>query len=139
MCKLAILTAAILALASAAQAQEAISTAGASGTPPTDETARQIERWLADSPAAHEQEDGVLAGLVGEPDRRIHGEVGMAIGTGGYRSAYISSVMPLGDNGTLALSIGQEKNSFRPYGYGFYGPGYGRGPALAPFDYGVAR
>lgn len=135
----AILTAAVLAVASAAHAQEAISTAGASGPPPTDETALQIERWLADSPAAQEQEEGVLAGLVGQPDRKIHGEVGMAIGTGGYRSAYISSVMPLGDNGTLALSIGQEKNAFRPYGYGFYGPGYGRGPALSPFDYGVAR
>lgn len=137
--RVAALTVAVLALASAAHAQEAISTAGASGTPPTDETALQIERWLADSPAAREQEEGVLAGLVGQPDRKIHGEVGMAIGTGGYRSAYISSVMPLGDNGTLALSIGQEKNAFRPYGYGFYGPGYGRGPAPSPFDYGIAR
>ena len=45
--RVAILTAAVLALASAAHAQEAISTAGASGPPPTDETALQIERWLA--------------------------------------------------------------------------------------------
>jgi len=137
--RVAVLTAAVLALASTVQAQEAISTAGASGTPPTDETARQIERWLAESPAAREQEEGVLSGLVGEPDRKIHGEVGMAIGTGGYRSAYISSVMPLGENGTLALSIGQEKNGFRPYGYGFYGPAYGRGTGLDPLGYGAVR
>lgn len=139
--RLTILTASILALAGAVQAQEAMSTAGASGNPPTDATARQIERWLADSPAAREQEDGVLAGLVGEPDRKIHGEVGVAVGTGGYRSAYINSVMPLGETGTLALSIGQEKNGFRPYGYyGAYGPGYGPGgPAFSPFDYRLAR
>lgn len=137
--RVAILTAAALALASAAHAQEAMSTAGASGTPPTDETSRQIERWFADSPAAREQEEGVLAGLVGEPDRKIHGQVGVAIGTGGYRSAYIDSVMPLGKTGTLALSVGQEKNGFRPYGYGL-GPSYWpRSPGMSSLDYDLMR
>jgi len=139
--RVAILTAA-LALASAAHAQEAMSTAGASGSPPTDETARLIERWLADSPAARAPEDGALTGLVEEPDRKIHGEVGVAIGTGGYRSGYITTVMPVGETGTLALTLGQEKNGFRrygygPYGYGPYGSGYWRGaPGFDPLDYG---
>lgn len=143
--RVAILTAA-LALASAAHAQEAMSTAGASGSPPNDETARQIERWLAESPAARQEDEGVLTGLLGEePDRKIHGEVGVAIGTGGYRSGYIHSVMPLGETGTLALTLSQEKNGFRPYGYGPYGygpygAGYWRGaPGFDPLGYGFMR
>lgn len=137
--KVAILMAA-LALGSAAHAQEAMSTAGASGSPPTEETARQIERWLSDSPAAREQHDDVLAGLVGEPERKIHGEVGVAVGTGGYRSGYISTVMPIGETGTLALMLGQEKNGFRGLGYGPYGAGPGRGqPGFDPLGYGLMR
>lgn len=133
--------AAALALAGSAQAEEAISTAGAAGAPPpATDTARQIEDWIASSPAAREGEDGVLADLVGPRDRKIHGEVGVAIGTGGYRSAYITSVMPIGETGTLALSVGQSKNG---YGYG-YGHGYGYGydrfdrPLLGS-DYGLIR
>ena len=129
---LAILTAALF-LAGGAQAEEAMSTAGAAGAAPPTDTARQIEDWIANSPAAREQEEGVLTGLVDPRDRKIHGEVGMAIGTGGYRSAYITSVMPVGENGTLALSLGQTKNS---YGYGY--DRFGR-PWGGPMDYGVIR
>ncbi len=136
--RLAILTAA-LALAGGAQAEEAISTAGAAGAPPAaTDTAGQIDDWIASSPAAREEGEGVLAD--GPRERKIHGEVGMAIGTGGYRSAYITSVMPIGETGTLALSLGQTKNGYG-YGYGYgYGHGYGRfdRPLLGP-DYGFIR
>ena len=100
-------------------------------------TEEQIQRWIAARERGQSFEEAVAAAPA--DDRQMHGMVEAGIGTGGYRSAYISSVMPLGDNGTLALSIGQEKNGFRPYGYGLYGPGYGRGPGLAPFDHGVVR
>lgn len=57
-----------------------------------------------------------------QPDRRPHGEVGVAVGTGGYRSIYGSTVMPLGKDGVLALSFENTQNN--PYYYG-YGYGYG--------------
>ena len=112
----AFLATTILLAAGAAQAQEAMGTAGASGTPPDNETSRQISDWIAASPAAREQEQSVLSGLTG-PDRQIHGEIGLAIGTNGYRSGYITSIMPLGDSGSLMLSLGQEKNGYYRYGY----------------------
>lgn len=155
------MAAGIIALAMAAggaQAQEVMATAGATGAPisdaiatepapappaaaaPLEDTAAQIQRWLTESPVNADDSDGQLLDLRRE-DRQMHGEVGVAVGSGGYRSAYITSVMPLGDNGTLALSFGQEKNArgyYRgAYGYPFgeslgYGlPGYyspGRGP-----------
>lgn len=35
----------------------------------------------------------------------IHGEFGFAIGTGGYRSAFGSAMVPLGDEGMAAFSF----------------------------------
>ena len=138
------MAAGIIALAMAAggaQAQEAMATAGATGAAPSDavasepaptppaaaapleDTAAQIQRWIADSPTNADDRDGQLLDLRRE-DRQMHGEVGVAIGTGGYRSAYITSVMPLGDKGTLALSFSQDKNA-RGYYRGAYGYPYG--------------
>lgn len=143
-----VVAAAALALsASLAEAQEAMSTAGASGPTPSQiaaaavadpaparrsdppiDTAEQIRRWLADSPAA--EADEALAER--EPrERKVHGEVGVAVGTGGYRSGYITSVMPLGETGTLVISLGQEKNGYRHYWNG--------GHAYGGIDYGLGR
>ena len=46
-------------------------------------------------------------------DGKIHGEVGVAIGTGGYRSTYGSAVVPLGDTGAAAFSFQTDRNNFR--------------------------
>lgn len=139
------MAAGIVALALAAggaQAQEVMTTAGATGAPvtaltaeqgpaevappavaPLEDTAAQIQRWLAESPSNPDDRDGQLLDLRRE-DRQMHGEVGVAVGTGGYRSAYITSIMPLGDKGTLALSFSQDKNA-RGYYRGAYGYPYG--------------
>jgi hypothetical protein len=122
--------------AGGAQAQEAMATAGATGAAipeasandapsapavaPLDDTAAQIQRWIAESPAR--SEDGQSLDL--RRDRQVHGEVGVAVGTGGYRSAYVTSVMPIGERGTLALSIGQSRNVPGLY-RGAYGYPYG--------------
>jgi hypothetical protein len=132
--------------AGAAQAQEVMTTAGAAGPPISEaaaeaiqaesppqnvaplDTASQIQRWLAESPPDL-GDDGQLLDL--RRDRQMHGEVGVAVGTGGYRSAYITSVMPLGEKGTLALSFAQERNA-RGYYRGAYGYPYGE-----PLGYGL--
>lgn len=134
----------VLAMAAGgAQAQEVMTTAGATGAPvaavtaetapaevaappavaPLEDTAAQIQRWLAESPTHPDDRDGQLLDLRRE-DRQMHGEVGVAVGTGGYRSAYITSVMPLGDKGTLALSFSQDRNA-QGYYRGAYGYPYG--------------
>lgn len=37
-------------------------------------------------------------------ERKIHGEMGIAMGSHGYRSIYGTTVIPLGETGTMALS-----------------------------------
>jgi hypothetical protein len=54
-------------------------------------------------------------GKVGLP---VHGEVGFAIGTGGYRSAYGTAVVPLANDGFAAFSF--ETNRFRPRDFRYY-------------------
>ncbi len=53
----------------------------------------------------------------GPPDGRIHGEVGVEVGTGGYRSTYGSAVVPLGDTGTAAFSFQTDRGRYRTRGW----------------------
>lgn len=60
----------------------------------------------------------------GMPQRRIQSEVAFGIGTNGYRELSASTLIPLGDEGFLALGFGHvEDNLPRRYHYG-------RGPAF---------
>ena len=62
--------------------------------------------------------------------RQIHGQVSVSVGTGGYRSAYVSSVIPVGENGLLGIAVGETNyGNNRVYGYGYDGYGY------APYGY----
>lgn len=125
-----LLSALLLALcAFPAAAEEAISTAAA-GAPPAAaaDTAAQIDRWTAEAPQP-------IDGPSIDQRRRIHGEVGVAVGTGGYRSGYLVGVMPLGETGSLTLAISQTRNG-RGYNYD---PGLdldptGPRPLLGPLD-----
>ena len=45
----------------------------------------------------------------GAGDRRVHGEMGVEIGTGGARSIYGTAVVPIGQNGVAAFSYGQAQ------------------------------
>jgi hypothetical protein len=62
--------------------------------------------------AARNAQDAAL-GLEPGRDRSIHGEMGVAIGTGGYRSMYGTAVVPLGDSATLGLSFEREQYNDR--------------------------
>jgi hypothetical protein len=42
----------------------------------------------------------------GEAGRPIHGEVGFEIGTGGYRSAFGTAIVPLAGDGVAIISLG---------------------------------
>ena len=47
------------------------------------------------------------------PDRKIHGEVGVEVGTGGYRAAYGTAVVPVGDTGMAAISVETDRGNYR--------------------------
>jgi hypothetical protein len=58
--------------------------------------------------------------------RQVHGEMGVSVGTGGYRSGYVSSLIPIGETGTLGVAVSQtDFGKHGGYGYGGYGGGYG--------------
>ncbi len=100
-------------------------------------TDEQIRRWLAaggDGPLPGEVAEAVDAGVY---DRRPHGEVTAAIGTGGMRAFGGSVTMPIGENGWLGLSYHEGHKLPWGYGYGGYGA-YGRGYSNfgANFSYG---
>jgi hypothetical protein len=56
-------------------------------------------------------------------DRRVHGEAGVAVGTGGYRSAYLAVSGPLGDRGYGGVAVGATRGRF-------YGPPFIPGDTL---------
>jgi hypothetical protein len=55
------------------------------------------------------------------PRPQIHGEVGFGIGTGGYRSAFGTAVVPLGNEGLAIISFDNTNFGSRnfPYDYGY--------------------
>ena len=84
-------------------------------------TADQISRWIGEGKGdARPVEQWADAWEEAAP-RKMHGEVSAGIGTGGYRDFAAAVSMPLGENGTLNLSVSQTKNAPWAYGYGPYG------------------
>ena len=43
----------------------------------------------------------------------MHGEVDLAVGTGGYRSAYVRSDFPVGKTGTLSVAVQDSRINLR--------------------------
>ena len=50
-------------------------------------------------------------------DGRIHGEMGVEVGTGGTRAMYGTAVVPLGTSGTAAFSFETGRSNYRRRGY----------------------
>lgn len=97
-------------------------------------TQEQIAAFLETSPAIERGEGlGGLAPADADSDtkRKIHGSAGVSVGTGGYRSAYVSTLIPIGETSTLGLAYSTTdfgKNAvYRPYDAYGYGYDEGRG------------
>jgi hypothetical protein len=102
-------------------------------------TQDQIAAWLAETPPIQRLDDGPsryaprprldVNGYPLDKDgkRQVHGEVGASVGTGGYRSGYVSTLIPIGETGTLGVAVSQTDFGKHGggYGYGGYGGGYG--------------
>ena len=70
----------------------------------TTSVADQIDAYLKSSPAL-EVSDDTPQGVVPSGDRKPHGEVSIGVGTGGYRSVYARTDLPLGENGRLSIAV----------------------------------
>jgi len=93
-----------------------------SQTPHGLTTAQQIDRWVGASDVVR-RPAGQDPFAFSRDDRKMHGEVFGAMGTGDY-SAFGGRVsIPLGETGRLDLSYSQSKNSPWGYGYGYGYPG----------------
>ena len=102
-------------------------------------TEEQVAAWTAHSPKISRgdqaSDDALWPADNAGGKRQVHGVASVSVGTGGYRSAYVSSFIPVGENGTLGIAVSQTDygNNAR-YGYGDpYGYGYGYS------DYGYRR
>ena len=127
----ALILAAVLAGAgtSRAQAPETVATAPAatSGAPPTAQAsvAEQIDTYLKTSPAAALPRENASGVTSGDEPRKVHGLVDVAVGTNGYRSAFVQSDIPVGKTGTLSIAVGESRFNGRvggAYG-GRFAPG----------------
>jgi hypothetical protein len=104
----------------------------ATASPSTD---AKIAAWIKDAPPADaaQDESGPEEAPPPEPDRRIHGEVGAAIGTGGYRSAYGIFNIPIGKSGEATVAIATGR------GRGVFGGSFIAAPGLVARPLGVSR
>ena len=117
----ALVVAAALAAAAPTWAAEpeAVATAPAAttGAPPNPDIAAQIDTYLKTSPALVLPRDGPGGVTAGDEPRKIHGLVDVAVGTNGYRSAYVRSDIPVGQTGTLSIAVGESRFKGRTGGY----------------------
>lgn len=99
--------------------------ATASADAPALSTAEQIDAFLKSSPVRDLPRDDAPDGVVPREDRKPHGEISVGVGTGGYRSIYGRTEIPVGENGRVSLAFENTRNG---YGRGYYGGPYGAGP-----------
>lgn len=87
-------------------------------------TDEQIDQWIAARSPDEKPYSSDSMRLM--DDRKMHSEVDVGIGTGGYRSYGAAVSLPIGENGRLNLSYRQVENGYGyGYPYGSYGRGYG--------------
>ena len=85
---------------------EVVATAAGAPASPAQPTDSVLTRWLKQAPPVSLGDDydsGVIP--QGAPDRTIHGEVGVGVGSGGYRDVYGAVTMPVGKTGELGVAV----------------------------------
>ena len=119
--------------AQALSAQAPPAPVATSATPPLT-TQQQIDSFIYSSPPMDQDHRGLLpADRDEDGKRKIHGSMGVSVGSGGYRSGYASALIPVGETTTVGIAVSQtdfgKSGGFYsdPYygGGGYYGGGYG--------------
>ena len=67
----------------------------------------EVQKILENAAAKHQSQPVPVppAETLAPPPRPIEGEMGVAIGTGGYREAFGTAVVPLGQDGVAIISF----------------------------------
>lgn len=115
------------------------STVGAaqSAVPHGLSTDQQIDRWVASRSTA----DKSWSDRASEApdDRKMHGQVSVGVGTGGYRDYGAAVSLPLGENGRMDIRFRQVENGYGyvPLDFDDNDYGYlGHWPAAAAAEFG---
>lgn len=112
-----------LALAGQAGADEAPTAASAPAAPVS--VADQIDQYLKSSRMTDLPTDAAPGVTSGAEERKVHGEVSVAVGSQGYRSAYVRTDLPVGKTGTLSIAVQETRfnGRFGPRDYRSVGLG----------------
>ena len=86
--------------------------------------ADQIDNYLKASPALALPKDDATGVTPSDEPRKIHGVVDVAVGTGGYRSAFVESDIPVGKTGTVSIAVSEQHFNSR-FASRFGGPNVG--------------
>lgn len=82
---------------------------GAASSAPVRLSDQQVEQVLAEAAAKREAAERAVVA----DGRKIHGEMGVSVGTGGYRAAFGTAVVPLGGESAAILSFSTETSRDR--------------------------
>lgn len=135
----------VIATAHAKTSAKALTAVAADAPPPVSTTPSRplttqehIAAFIAANAQAEDAPRGVLpAERDEEGKRKIHGSMGVSVGTGGYRSAYATALIPVGESTTIGVAVsktdfGKRGGWYGDPAYGAYGPGYGYGYGYGP-------
>ena len=107
--RIALALAAALIAGPALADDEPVATASQTPAPAAMSTAQQIDDFIHSSPAVDATAAGEVDRVVARDARKVHGVVEVGVGTGGYRSVYVRTDMPVGENGRLSLAFEDTK------------------------------
>lgn len=110
-------TAPTLGPVAAGQPAPPVSPAPATTKPLT--TDEQITAFIHSVPPPPWRNDASLAGDI--QLRQVHGQMGVSVGTGGYRSAYAQTDIPIGRTGLLSVAVAESRSNPSYGGYSLYG------------------
>jgi hypothetical protein len=108
----ALFLAAALAAPALADDTPVVTAAGGAGAPVASgamSTAEQIDNYLKTSPVLKLPPEGAVGVTSSEEPRKVHGEVELAVGTGGFRSAYARADLPVGKTGVVSVAVQQTQ------------------------------
>ncbi len=111
----------------------AVPTATAAAKTTTDSkpltTDEQVKAWIADAPKLDREP------LTNQADatapRQVHGSAGVSVGSNGYSSAYVSSLIPIGKDSTLGIAVEQANWGGTTVDHGRYRLPKGRSQSVA--------
>jgi hypothetical protein len=108
-------------------------TTGATNPMTTDE---QVKAWVNDAPKLDHSGDTGANADASNTDaaaalRQIHGEAGVSVGSNGYSSEFVSTLIPIGKDGTLGLAVSQSDYGGNKVDHGRYRLPRGKSQSVA--------